>query len=425
MGTLRHARMLEAMRLTRAGQLMEATDIIQSLLTGDRGTAGAPSAPMSRTSKFRAPVTIDGTAERIDETAAKAPRAKQSRTPPDRVARQATHVPPRSPLPPLMHGFPVHSGLDGAEMLARLKRHARPRPSVPVPVPDGAQFVLRNFTGAAGARDYKLYIPSGYRGETVPLIVMLHGCTQSADDFAVGTQMNALAEEQGFLVAYPIQAKSANGSGCWNWFKPADQRRDGGEPSLIAGITHRVASDYAVDPDRIYVTGLSAGGAAAAIMGAVYPDVYAAAGVHSGLPVGAAKDLPSAFAAMRQGARGDARPGRDTAFVPTIVFHGAQDTTVHPSNGHHVIEQSLSGRSADLRTQSHNGRTAAGRSYSRTCHLDADGRAVVEIWLVDGVGHAWSGGHGAGSYTDPDGPPASREMVRFFMQHRRSAPPSP
>ncbi|RYE75725.1 MAG: PHB depolymerase family esterase, partial [Oxalobacteraceae bacterium] len=252
-------------------------------------------------------------------------------------------------------------------------------------------------------------IPSTYAGEPAPLVVMLHGCKQNPDDFAAGTGMNALAEEQGCLVVYPAQAKNANGSNCWNWFQANDQRRDRGEPSIIAAITQQVMRDYKVDPERVYVAGLSAGGAMAAILASEYPDLYKAAGVHSGLPTGAAQDVASAFAAMNSGAPLKARSG---ATVPVIVFHGDRDKTVHPQNGHHVLAHHTGPRPGAAATEK--GKAPNGRSYTRAIHRNAGGKLMAEHWTVHGSGHAWSGGSKRGSYTDPQGPDASREMLRFF-----------
>jgi poly(hydroxyalkanoate) depolymerase family esterase len=156
----------------------------------------------------------------------------------------------------------------------------RTPPSTPDIVPEGAKFIEAGYSNPAGSRTYKLFVPSGYQGQPLPLVVMLHGCTQSPDDFAAGTRMNFIAEEQTCFVVYPAQRSDANESKCWNWFRAADQQRGGGEPSLIAGITHQVMRDYSVDPKRVYVAGLSAGAAAAAIMGATYNDLYAAVGIH-------------------------------------------------------------------------------------------------------------------------------------------------
>jgi poly(hydroxyalkanoate) depolymerase family esterase len=304
--------------------------------------------------------------------------------------------------------------VDGLEKL-RASPHGflQPHPPrEPISLPEGARFEERAYANDAGSRTYKLYVPSRYSGAPLPLLVMLHGCKQSPDDFAAGTRMNELAEEKLFLVAYPAQSSAANPSHCWNWFSAADQQRDGGEASLISGITRQIMEDTAVDAARVYVAGLSAGGAAAAIMGLAYPDLYAAIGVHSGLACGAARDMPSAFAAMRQGGP---IPRRDGKPMPTIVFHGDRDATVSPVNGDQVIAQSKA--AADLAPAASRGQSAGGIAYTRTVQTDAGGRAVLEQWVLHGAGHAWSGGSRAGSYTDPRGPDASREMVRFFLQH--------
>ena len=288
----------------------------------------------------------------------------------------------------------------------------------PVALPEGAQFADRSYVNEAGQRDYKLYVPSTFKGEAAPLVVMLHGCTQSPVDFAAGTRMNELAEELTFFVAYPAQTQSANPSRCWNWFNAGDQQRDRGEPSLIAGITREIMSEYSVDPARVFIAGLSAGGAAAAVMGSLYPDLYAAIGVHSGLACGAARDMPSAFAAMRNGSSAPIpRAGRAVGgvHVPAIVFHGDSDRTVSPVNGAHVIDQARA--NADLRTSVHRGQAPGGTEFTCTIHIDSGGRGILEHWVLHGVGHAWSGGSAAGSYTDPLGPDASREMLRFFLQH--------
>jgi poly(hydroxyalkanoate) depolymerase family esterase len=293
----------------------------------------------------------------------------------------------------------------------RADQTARPEP--PPAAPGGAQFLSKNFTNAAGSRPYRLYIPSGYRaGRKIPLIVMLHGCTQSPEDFAAGTRMNEAAEAATCLVAYPGQTSRANFQKCWNWFAPADQKRDEGEPSLIAGITSEVMREYGADPRRIYVAGLSAGAAAAAIMGEAYPDLYAAIGVHSGLACGAAHDMATAFAAMQRGAPGHGQAGR----VPAIVFHGDRDTTVNPSNADAVVAQFAP---ANLTPRTEEGRAPDGHAYTRTLYTDAAGRTCIEQWRIHGAAHAWSGGSPAGSFTDPQGPDATAQMLRFFLDHPR------
>jgi poly(hydroxyalkanoate) depolymerase family esterase len=287
--------------------------------------------------------------------------------------------------------------------LARATRKA-PR------APRKSRYLLRRYSGPAGARNYKLFVPSGWR-EGAPLVVMLHGCRQGPDDFAAGTRMNTLAEEQGFLVAYPAQSRLANGLRCWNWFQPAHQGRGAGEPAIIAGIAREVAEKFRADPRRTFVAGLSAGGAMAAVLGETYPEVFAAVGVHSGVPYGAASDLRSALAAM---AGRSSRPRRGSARA--IVFHGDSDSTVHHDNGLVPVAQPASKlgwvhreRAVEVLAGEENGRT-----YTRTVLRDADACLLQEHWLVHGAGHAWSGGSAAGSYADPHGPDASREMLRFF-----------
>jgi poly(hydroxyalkanoate) depolymerase family esterase len=430
-----HADMLEAARFVQAGRLTEATALLQRLLGGGAPAPETASAdPAGAPPAGRAPRVIDLAPETIEVTEQHRPAPPTTRALGTNGAAGSwpvggTAATAQPPLPEALRGFLER--FDGGGFEAGLGGLAEPFPApAPEPLPDGAKFLAGSYADQAGSRAYKLYVPSGHHGQALPLVVMLHGCTQSPDDFAAGTRMNLLAEEHTCLVAYPAQPSSANASKCWNWFSPGDQQRDRGEPSLIAGITRRIMADHPVDPARVYVAGLSAGGAAAAIMGAAYPDLYAAVGVHSGLAVGAASDLPSAFAAMRGGAAatagGAARSpaGRVPAegqrrIVPTIVFHGDRDTTVHPRNGDQVIAQARGTATAELQATAtvQQGQAPGGRAYRRTLHADAGGRAVLEQWVVRGAGHAWSGGSLAGSYTDPQGPDASREMLRFFLEH--------
>jgi poly(hydroxyalkanoate) depolymerase family esterase len=400
--------LLAATRLTRAGRLTEATAALQRMLGRVE-----PHHPRGST-------TIDGMAEAAETTAAAA-RLMSSAGVNGRLSDSSEPAtPPRMPgalrnlLDPVSHhGFQLPGG--GLP-------HLSPRPAL-IALPDGAKFLAASFSNQTGSRPYKLYIPSSYHGQPVPLIVMLHGCTQSPDDFAAGTRMNEMAEIHGCLVAYPGQTSTANRQKCWNWFREGDQQRETGEPSLIAGITREVMRGYAVDPRRVYIAGLSAGGAAAAVMGDVYPDLYAAIGVHSGLPCGAARDLPSAFAAMQQGsgdvarrAGGAARSAGLRQAVPTIVFHGDGDTTVNPRNGDAVVAQSA--QDVALKVYNEAGRVPGGHAYRRTRHVDPNGQTVIEHWVIHSAGHAWFGGSTAGSYTDPRGPDATAEMLRFFLEHR-------
>ena len=293
------------------------------------------------------------------------------------------------------------------------------------PLPEGAKFESGSFANAAGCRQYKLYVPAAYHGQALPLVVMLHGCTQDPDDFAAGTQMNEVAETRQCLVLYPQQSQAANSSKCWNWFNAVDQARDSGEPSIIAGMTREIAQRYNVDPKQIFVAGLSAGGAMAAIMGTIYPDLYAGVAVHSGLPYGAATDLPSALAAMRSGmAKTPAQAqqaGSGQAFkgIPVIVFHGDADHTVNQRNGEQVMASATPGGAAAGTRSREQGQVPNGHAYTRTVQKDASGNAVAEHWLIHGFGHAWAGGSANGSYTDGRGPDASGEMMRFFYTNAK------
>lgn len=399
---LNHDTLREATRLTQAGQLTEATALLQRMLRGESAPAPASSTRGAVRLPGRAPLTIDAKANEIEGTnravPARAPRAALGR---------------RQPL--------FDRAKDGAWLGLRGVKIAPA--SLADIVPEGAKFMESTYNNAAGRRSYKLFVPSGYRqGQALPLLVMLHGCTQSPDDFAAGTRMNFIAEEQTCLVVYPAQPREANPSKCWNWFRDSDQQRDAGEPSLIAGITRQVMQDYSVDPKRVFVAGLSAGGAAAAVMGVTYSDLYAAVGIHSGLAYGAATDMPSAFAAMRHGGGGAGRQAvADGKAVPAIIFHGDCDTTVHPENGAEAVKQAIG--TTRTQTKVHRGQIPGGHGYTRTTHADGQ-REILEHWNIHGAGHAWSGGSPAGSYTDPKGPDATREMLRFFLKNSRPPQPS-
>lgn len=294
-------------------------------------------------------------------------------------------------------------GLDGGQF----------EPGVSQPKPDdmkgGGEFISGRFGSGHAARDYKLFIPPGAGTRPLPLVVMLHGCTQDPDDFAAGTRMNDAAREQGMFVLYPAQSRKVNPQRCWNWFKHNHQERGRGEPAMLAAMARDIIARYPVDAARVYVAGLSAGGAMAAIVATAYPDVFAAAGVHSGLPVGAARDLPSALQAMNSG---DTRV-RASGAVPVIVIHGDADRTVHPSNGESIFGAD------DAACESEKGGTVDGHAWTRRVRRDSTGRVIAEHWSIHGADHAWSGGSHRGSYTDPGGPDATAAMLRFFAQHQR------
>jgi poly(hydroxyalkanoate) depolymerase family esterase len=365
--------MQEATRLTRAGDLRAATDLIQAALRGT-STDG--------------PAANDATVIDVEAREVPSPGAPGI----------GTDV-PRPADPPQ----------------AREAPRARPEPAAR-PAPSGDQreaFVTGRHGGAGTAgRDYKLFIPAEAGSEPLPLVVMLHGCTQDADDFAAGTRMNDAARRNGFYVLYPVQSKQANPQKCWNWFKHTHQQRERGEPALIAGMVRSLMASHAIDPRRVYVAGLSAGGAMAAILGQTHPDLFSAVGVHSGLAAGSATDLPSALQAMKSGAASAPRAAKG---VPTIVFHGTGDHTVHPVNGEQVFGAAVGGP-----VQAEPVASPGSRGVTRRVSRAASGESIAEYWVIDGAPHAWSGGSSAGSYTDMRGPDATAEMVRFFLEHPKA-----
>jgi poly(hydroxyalkanoate) depolymerase family esterase len=307
--------------------------------------------------------------------------------------------------------------------LGEILRDLRAKPTMP-PVPAselqpahafGERFLKRVYRGPAGSLTYRLYLPADHDRRDLALVLMLHGCTQNPEDFALGTQMNALADEFGLVVAYPHQPRRANASGCWNWFDRRHQSRGSGEPAKLAGLAQALAKEFSVGNERIFAAGLSAGGAMAEVLAATYPDVFAAVGVHSGLPYGSAVDVPSAFAAMKGTAAVQSAPSAAGGrYCRKIIFHGGADLTVHPANGERILDQAERGETllkrTDLEWETGDGRV------SRTVLEDAGGRPLVERWQVEGGGHAWFGGDPRGSYTQTVGLDASRLMVHFFLR---------
>jgi poly(hydroxyalkanoate) depolymerase family esterase len=360
--------MRQATRLTRSGNLQEATRAIQRALGGSASAEPA------------------------------AARPADASPPPNRAANEDTLV------------------IDVEARFVEAAPVEADSPVAPMPETEEEQWIDGLFAHQHRSIAYKLFVPTKGAGTPRPLLMMLHGCTQHPEDFAAGTQMNQLAREHGFLVLYPAQTQHANSSKCWNWFKPQHQQRDRGEPALLAALTQSVTAAQSVDPARVYVAGLSAGGAMADILGRTHPDLFAAVGVHSGLPTGAASDLMSALSAMKSGHAKGAAAGR---MPPTIVFHGDADTTVHPRNGEQVVAAALAAQPTTPAPapQEASGTSTQGRTFTRRTYASAEGRGAVEHWVLHGAGHAWAGGSSQGSFTDPSGPDASAEMLRFFLSH--------
>jgi poly(hydroxyalkanoate) depolymerase family esterase len=408
------AEILRAVGTLRSGDPAGATDIIRAALA-----AGGLATPKDAASdEVRGAQT---TSEPPSGTeAGRAANDHQAPPHPDGAG-----IRPGQPAEPRRHRLRKSLG-ETVRILSDARKAPRPDWKLPghgapaaVPVPEGAAFRDLQYSCSAGARRYRLYVPASAGDGLRGLIVMLHGCTQSPEDFAAGTGMNGVAEENRLLLVYPAQTRRDNQMACWNWFRPEDQTRGVGEPAIIAGLTESIRSEFGISRGRVFVAGLSAGGAMAAIMGETYPDLYAAVGVHSGLAAGSATDVGSAFSAMqghgpaaeeRVGSRGNDENG-DAPRV--IVFHGSADSTVHPANARRIVARQAGDPSRLVRSD--HAPAAGVRGYTRLLLPGDDGTPVLECWMIDGAEHAWSGGHPSGSYTDPRGPNASAEMVRFFL----------
>lgn len=323
-------------------------------------------------------------------------------------------------------GLAVPPALLAAVKPAAVKRLAtgltRRPTAVRPPRPAPGSFLSSSFSCPQGELAYRFYTPKGSAARRMPLVVMLHGCSQTAADFAAGTDMNRLADEMGVLVLYPQQSPKANMGRCWNWHDPHNQGRGAGEPAMIAALTRHAIAAGRANPAQVYIAGISAGGTAAAIIGAAYPDLFAAVGVHSGLPLGNIRSLRGAVSAMR-GKRGPGVTAPLPPQLPTIVFHGDSDRVVHPSNAAGFLANLERSRPGPLTCHVASGRTARGREFTHKTYRTRSGRTLLEDWTIHGSGHGWSGGRAAGSHTDPAGPDASREMLRFFLSLRRRQGP--
>ncbi len=374
------AQIREATRLTQSGRLAEATQLIQRAMGLASATSGVSERFAGAVPKVEAVVYSTGVGGCVDGRVFVAPTVVPTVVP--------TVAPAQSPA--VSPGFKE------------------------------TNFVSGDFVRGTQRHHYKLFTPpqtSGYG--PLPLVVMLHGCSQNPDDFALGTGVNAAAQgdgqSPGFFVLYPSQPRNVNAQGCWHWFERAHQQRGRGEPAWIAELTQHIARNHAVDSQRSYIAGLSAGGAMAAVVAAAYPDVFAAVAVHSGLPVGAADNLTQALTAMKRGS--STAPTHPVTTVPTIVFHGDQDRTVHAVNGQALVAAATAGVICEVDKQT--GASEFGKKFTRSVYSSA-GKVCAEHWQLHGAGHAWSGGSAQGSYTDPRGIDATQAMLQFFNSQRLS-----
>jgi poly(hydroxyalkanoate) depolymerase family esterase len=420
---------LKATQLTRHGRLVDAIRLIQRALLD-----WAPTLPRARSPQ---PAAKPPLMPNISPKTAN-PDAGVVDQPVRDIQPQPTPKPPAPADAAAAAPKPVCKEAVEALKAAPMEAPVMPSPRKRV---RPASFTEHVFEFEDELYDYRLYVPAttdafdATAASSMPLVVLLHGCKQDAADFAQGTAMNALAEQKKCLVLYPEQSSKANRMRCWNWFDTAHQARDTGEPGMIAALTRHVLQSHDADPARVYIAGLSAGGAMAAVVAGLYPDLFAAVGVHSGLPAGAATGVMSALSAMRRGARKSGVEGENDAVMPTIVFHGDADKTVHPENGEQIMDAALAALDAsglvlekiqvDEGSPASSDADADGRAAVRTIYSAAEGTPYVEHWAVGSGPHAWSGGNPAGSFTDPHGPSASQAMLDFFLQHHKQGQGQP
>lgn len=304
-------------------------------------------------------------------------------------------------------------------------------------------FAAVRYVKQVDGREVLMVVPDRY-DDAPPLVIALHGCNQSAEEFLTATGLENLVDAERIVLALPeAEVSGDNPLGCWRWWEPDNQRRDGREPRRITALID--AMDVPVDRQRVYALGLSAGGAMAVILGTVYPDVFAAVGVHSGVGFAAAANTACALKIL-----GDAPPRVEARgrlaylhqprhrIVPTMILHGRADDTVDPRHAEGLVRELA--RRNDFIDDGDGGNHSfdaapdatladpgpcRGDSESSPCYAhelkrytDRDGRAVLQQVMVDRLGHAWSGGREGHRYADPAGPDAGAMFWRFFDRYR-------